>query len=187
VGVPVPGCELRIVGDDGAPMPEEEIGRLELTTPALALGYVGAEEHTGTFLLGAGGARWFRTADRFVRDRDGVFYHAGRVDDLFKVGGRWIAPDEIERTLLRHPAVWECAVVEGHDDDGLAQPVAYVVPNIDHTPSADLSGELMAYVKREIAPYKYPRRIHFVDGLPKDERGRLQRWRLARSARGASG
>jgi acyl-coenzyme A synthetase/AMP-(fatty) acid ligase len=74
--------------------------------------------------------------------------------------------------------VWECAVVEGQDEDGLPRPHAFVVPNVGHTPTPTLSLALMEYVKAEIAPHKYPRAIEFVDSLPKGEGGRIQRWRL---------
>ena len=121
---------------------------------------------------------WLRTGDRFFVDHDGYYFYCGRADDLFKVSGRWVAPSEVEETLLRHPAVWECAVVEGHDEDGLAHPVAYVVPNVGHEPSEHLGTDLMIFVKKEIAPYKYPRQVIFVDGLPRGDDGKLQRWRL---------
>src|SRR5260370_41174727 len=119
-----------------------------------------------------------RTGDRFFVDNDGYYYYCGRGDDLFKVSGRWVAPGEVEETLLMHPAVWECAVVEGHDEDGLAQPVAFVVPNVGHPPSRELGAQLMEFVKREIAPYKYPRQIEFVESLPRGPSGRILRWRL---------
>ncbi len=91
------------------------------------------------------------------------------------MSGRWVSPEEVERTLLGHPAVWECAVVEGQDEDGLPRPHAFVVPNVGHTPTPTLSLALMEYVKAEIAPHKYPRAIDFVDSLPKGEGGRIQR------------
>ncbi|HEX8954468.1 MAG TPA: benzoate-CoA ligase family protein, partial [Polyangia bacterium] len=97
---------------------------------------------------------------------------------LFKVSGRWVSPEEVERTLLGHPAVWECAVVEDRDDDGLPQPHAFIVANIGHAPSDELAHELMRFVKDEIAPYKYPRQVSFVDALPRAPDGKVQRWKL---------
>ncbi len=91
-------------------------------------------------------------------------------------------PDEIERALLMHPAVWECAVVEGSDDDGLPLPVAFIVPNVGHAPCEDLARQLMSFVKDEIAPYKYPRRVAFVETLPRGSDGNVQRWRLRAGA-----
>jgi benzoate-CoA ligase len=165
-GRPVDGIEARIVGDDGVPLPLYEIGALEV--------------RGATVMAQEGDRGWLRVGDRFFVDDDGFYFHCGRADDLFKVSGRWVAPDEVERTLLTHPAVWECAVIEGHDDDGLPLPVAHVVPNVGITPTDDLAQQLMNYVKQQIAPWKYPRAVVFVGELPKDERGVVQRWRLVR-------
>jgi benzoate-CoA ligase family protein len=185
VGQPLHGVETRLVSGDGDAVPHEEIGLLELRGPSVARAYFRAAGAAGEELpVGEDG--WIRPGDRFLMDRDGHYYHCGRVDDLFKVSGRWVSPEEVERTLLGHPAVWECAVVEGEDEDGLPRPHAFVVPNVGHDPSPTLRLALMEYVKAEIAPYKYPRAIDFVDTLPKGEGGRVQRWRLRPArARGA--
>jgi benzoate-CoA ligase family protein len=167
-GKPLPTVEARVVGPTGETLPPQEIGMLELKAPQVSRGYWGQPPREG----------WLRTGDRFFVDEDGYYFYCGRGDDLFKVSGRWVAPGEIEETLLRHPAVWECAVVEGHDEDGLAQPVAYVLPNVGHDPSETLAADLQVFVKKEIAPYKYPRKVVFVDGLPKAKDGKVQRWKL---------
>ncbi len=180
-GRPRPGVEARVVDDAGSPLPAKEIGSLEIKGPTVAQGYWRTGDHTSPGLRGVFHDGWVRPGDRFFIDGDGYYYHCGRADDLFKVSGRWVAPEEVERTLLAHPAVWECAVVEGHDEDGLARPVAFVVPNVGHSPSRELAIALMEFVKKEIAPYKYPREVEFVDTLPKSATGRILRWRLARS------
>lgn len=162
VGKPLPGITARVVDDEGKACPAQEIGALELEAPTV----------TGKL----------RSGDRFLVDSDGYFYHCGRADDLFKVGGRWVAPGEVERALLLHPAVWECAVVEDRDADGLPQPHAYVVVNVGQTPSDALAQGLMQFVKDEIAPYKYPRQVSFVDALPRAPDGKVQRWRLRGNA-----
>ena len=158
VGTPLPGVEARVVDDQGMPVAAQEIGTLELRTPTLAAP--------------------LRPGDRFLVDSDGYYYYCGRADDLFKVSGRWVAPSEIERALLLHPAVWECVVVEDRDDDGLPHPHAFVVANVGHAPTPDLAHELMLFVKREIAPYKYPRQVSFIDTLPRAADGKVQRWKL---------
>ena len=89
-----------------------------------------------------------------------------------------MSPTEVERTLLAHEAVWECAVIGVEDENGLTKPLAYVVPNVDYGPDAELEKELIAHVKREIAPYKYPRWIEFVDSLPKGAHGKVLRFKL---------
>ena len=158
VGQPLPGIEARVVDETGTPVACKEIGALEVRGPTFA----------GPL----------RSGDRFLVDDDGYYFYCGRADDLFKVSGRWIAPGEVERALLLHPAVWECAVVEDRDDDGLPQPHAFVVANVGHPPSDELAHELMRFVKDEIAPYKYPRQVSFVDALPRAADGKVQRWKL---------
>jgi len=158
VGRPLPGIEARVVNGEGNEVAPMEIGALEVRGPTFA------------------GA--LKSGDRFLVDDDGYFFYCGRADDLFKVSGRWLAPAEVERALLLHPAVWECAVVEDRDDDGLPQPHAFVVANIGHAPSDELAFELMRFVKDEIAPYKYPRQVSFVDALPRAPDGKVQRWKL---------
>ena len=158
VGRPLPGIEARVLDDQGNPVKTMEIGALEVRGPT----FTGA----------------LKPGDRFLVDDDGYYFYCGRADDLFKVSGRWVAPAEVERALLLHPAVWECAVVEDRDDDGLPLPHAFVVANVGHKPSDDLAHELMRFVKDEIAPYKYPRQLSFVDALPRAPDGKVQRWKL---------
>ena len=171
-GSPLPGVEARIVDEDGLPVGADEIGTLELRAGSMFLGYWNAPDaadfHDG----------WFRTRDRFMVDRQGVFHHCGRVDDLFKVGGKWVSPVEVERALTAHESVWECAVIGADDEDGLIKPLAFVVPNVGAEPGDALEAELREYVKNELAPYKYPRWIEFVDALPRGPGGKLLRYKL---------
>src|SRR5262249_7133289 len=161
---------------DGQPAAPKEIGILEVRGPTLASKYWNREDDSRlTFVDG-----WLRTADRFMVDEDGFYYHCGRTDDLFKVGGKWVSPGEVERTLLAHEAVWECAVVGVEDEEGLPKPMAFVVANVGHTPGPELERELIEHVKREIAPYKYPRWVQFVDALPKGPHGKVLRYKLRR-------
>jgi len=173
-GQVVPGFEARVIGADGNPAPPREIGTLELRGPTLAARYWNREDDSQVSFRDG----WLRTADRFFVDEDGTFFHCGRSDDLFKVSGKWVSPTEVERTLLAHEAVWECAVIGVEDENGLTKPLAYVVPNVDYGPDAELEKELIAHVKREIAPYKYPRWIEFVDSLPKGAHGKVLRFKL---------
>ncbi len=180
------GFEARILDEQGRPVAVEEIGELEIRGPSVASGYWrgGANsgvrrappQERGPQVFREGG--WLHTGDRFFVDGEGWYYHCGRTDDLFKVSGKWVAPTEVEDTLLAHPAVWEAAVVGQEDADGLTIPVAYVVTNVGHEPTDQLGRELMEFVMSEIAPYKYPRRVEFVAELPKSAQGKVQRWRL---------
>jgi benzoate-CoA ligase family protein len=175
-GRPLPGFEVQVVDDGGQPVGPDEIGTLMVRGQTIVHHYWG-ESATDI------GERWFATRDRFLVAADGTYYHCGRSDDLFKVGGRWVAPSEVERALLAHEAVWECAVIGAEDADGLTVPVAFVVPNIGHAPSEELASELSDYVKSVLTPYKYPRSIDFVDRLPRGPTGKLLRYKLRASER----
>jgi benzoate-CoA ligase len=170
-GRPVPGFDVRVVNDAGEEVGADEIGTLEIRGPTVAIGYW--NDNRATLRQG-----WFKTRDRFLVDRDGNYYHCGRGDDLFKVGGKWVSPAEVEQALLAHEAVWECAVIGADDEDGLIKPLAFVVPNIGHDPGPELERGLREYVKKELAPYKYPRWIEFLGELPKGPQGKVLRYKL---------
>jgi acyl-coenzyme A synthetase/AMP-(fatty) acid ligase len=121
---------------------------------------------------------WCVTGDTFSRDEDGYFTYAGRNDDMLKVGGIWCSPIEIEARLIAHPKVLEVAVVGQADENGNVKPEAWVVLRNEIVASESLSLELMAHCKEHLAPYKFPRRIHFVAELPKTATGKIQRYRL---------
>ncbi|HTM21590.1 MAG TPA: benzoate-CoA ligase family protein [Kofleriaceae bacterium] len=171
-GRPVPGVDARVVGESGSPVGADEIGTLQLQAPTLLRSYW-EEQPDQQFADG-----WFTTRDRFMLDANGNYFHCGRVDDLFKVSGKWVSPGEVERALLAHEAVWECAVIGADDEDGLIKPLAFVVPNIGWDAGPPLEAELREYVKSELAPYKYPRWIEFVSRLPKGPSGKILRYKL---------
>ena len=142
------GLEARLCDDHGTAVHGSEIGHLELRGEPLCGGpWSQAERRVRNDDLAPRGG-WLRTEERFFRDEDGYYFHVGRGDGLFRIGDALVAPQEIEQTLLGHPAVWECAVVEDHDDDGLPLPKAYVVLNLGSEPSVKLARELMEFVKR---------------------------------------
>ena len=173
-GKPVPGFEARIVDDDGRVVGPDEIGTLQIRGKTVLSSYWGeADNDDGQFSAG-----WFTTRDRFMRDAGDDYFHFGRVDDQFKVGGKWVSPAEVEGALLANEAVWECAVIGADDEDGLTKPLAFVVPNIGREGNSALALELRAYVKEELAPYKYPRWIEFVDQIPKGPNGKILRYKL---------
>jgi benzoate-CoA ligase family protein len=174
-GKPLAGVLVRLVDEDGDPVGVDEIGTLELQARSLFTGYWGGSG-TGDIDLRSDG--WFRTRDRFMIDRDGYYHHCGRVDDLFKVGGKWVSPSEVERALTAHEAVWEAAVVGADDEEGLIKPFAFVVTNVGKESGPKLEAELKEYVKNVLAPYKYPRWIEFVDALPRGPGGKLLRYKL---------
>jgi benzoate-CoA ligase family protein len=172
-GRPVPGFEARIIDDEGKSMGPDVIGTLQIRGPTVLRNYWGEEQFEDQFQDG-----WFTTRDRFMMDEEGNYYHCGRLDDLFKVGGKWVSPIEVERALSAHEAVWDCAVIGADDEDGLIKPYAFVVPNIGHEPDKALKGELREYVKSVLAPYKYPRWFEFRERLPRGPGGKLLRYKL---------
>jgi benzoate-CoA ligase len=121
---------------------------------------------------------WCVTADKFVRDAVGYYWYRGRSDDLLKVGGRYVAPVEIENCLLQHPAVLEAAVVGYKDEEQLEKPRAFVVLKPGQKAGPQLALELQAFVKGKIQPFKYPRDVRFIDALPKSDRGKVLKTKL---------
>jgi benzoate-CoA ligase family protein len=167
LGQVVPGYSARVVDEDGNELPEGETGRLWIEGDTAALMYWQAREKSLETFSGD----VVMSGDLFARDADGFFHYRGRADDLLKVGGIWVAPQEIEQCLAAHPDVAECAVV-GYEDDGLQKPRAFVVLHEHATPDA---AALQAHVKATLSPHKYPRDVRFVAELPKTGSGKIDR------------
>jgi benzoate-CoA ligase len=170
----LPGCEARIVDENGAPVGVNEIGDLLVKTDSTCAGYWDQPEKTKEAFSGP----WFRTGDKYYQDQDGYLWCAGRADDLFKVHGLWLCPSEVEAALIAHPAVLEAAVVAHEDEAGLAKPAAYVVLRSGFAPDAALASELQEWVATRIGGYKRPRWVQFLSELPKTATGKLQRYKL---------
>ena len=143
----------------------DENGELSIEGDTAALLYWGEHEKTKQTFSGD----TVRTGDLFERDQDGYFWYRGRADDLIKVSGIWVAPAEIEDTLLAHPDVVECAVV-GHEEDGLTVARAYVVARAQLDEPT-----LQEFVRARLAGHKVPRLVSFVDELPKTPSGKIDR------------
>ena len=173
-GLPVPGYEAIVVDDEGRPVPPGEIGNLRVKGDSIMAYYWNKHEKTKETLFGP----WIQTGDKYFQDKDGYFWFCGRADDMLKVGGIWVSPVEVEATLVRHAAVLEAAVVGKEDTDRLVKPKAFVVLKEPWKAGDALAGELKAFVKDKIAPYKYPRWIEFVGELPKTATGKIQRFKL---------
>ena len=127
---------------------------------------------------------WNITGDAYVQDDDGYFWYQARTDDMIISGGYNIAGPEVENVLLEHHAVKECAVIGVPDEERGHVVKAFVVLHEGHAADEDTVRRLQDWVKQEIAPYKYPRSVAFVDSLPRTETGKLQRYKL-REAEGA--
>jgi benzoate-CoA ligase len=178
-GKPVPGYELRLLGDDGQPVGVDEIGELQVRGPSAAFCYWNnVEKSRNTFQGG-----WTRSGDRYSLTEDGYYVYAGRSDDMLKVGGIYVSPAEVESALTGHEAVLEAAVIGREDSDQLIKPAAYVVLKPGREASPALAEELQQYVKSHLAPFKYPRWVEFIGDLPKTATGKIQRFKLRAAAK----
>lgn len=175
LGKIVPGYEYRIVGDDHRNVPAGEMGALWIKGDSQAVGYFNDREKSRNTFKG----EWCVSGDQFRVDEEGYFWYGGRGDDLLKVGGIFVSPLEIESCLVEHPAVAECAVV-GYEEEGLTKPKAFVVTTPDRDPSDDLAAELQEFVKKALPSFKYPRKVEFIDSLPRNDRGKVDRKELKR-------
>ncbi len=173
-GKPFLGYDLKIVDGSGDEVPPGEVGNLLVKGETSALFYLHQYERSQQTFLG----QWLFTGDKYYVDEDGFYWHAGRSDDMMKVGGIWVSPVEVESTLISHPAVLECAVVAQEDQSNLIKPKAFVILNQTHTGSDELTTELIAYCTEQIAAYKRPRWIEYVAELPKTATGKIQRFKL---------
>ena len=157
MGRPLPGIDVEIVDGELTVDPR--------TVPTFFLGYAGETAPTG---------RW-HTGDQVRQDENGWLYFESRADDVIVSAGYRIGPAEVESTLLGHPAVREAAII-GVPDDARGQVVAaFIVLRDGYTASDALAAELQAYARAETAPYKYPRRVSFVEALPKTTSGKIHR------------
>ncbi|WP_193172570.1 benzoate-CoA ligase family protein [Nisaea nitritireducens] len=177
-GKAVPGYELRLVDENGAHCKPGEMGILEVSGPTAAVMYWNQRTKSIDTFRGA----WTRTGDKYVADENGVYTYCGRNDDMMKVGGIYVSPFEVEGALLKHEAVLEVAVVGHPDHDGLIKPKAYVVLAEGVDASDTLTEDLTAFVKKDLASFKYPRWIIYADELPKTATGKIQRFKLRETA-----
>jgi benzoate-CoA ligase len=173
-GKAVAGYQMRLLDDDGNPVRPGQIGNLLVSGGSIASSYWSQREETRRNMLG----EWFVTGDRYMMDADGYFYFRGRSDDMLRVGGKWLAPREVEKTINQHPAVAESAVVGYKDKDELIKPYAFVVLNPAAQPTDNLQEDIKQFVRDRIAAYKYPRWIEFTANIPKTAGGKIQRFVL---------
>jgi len=171
-GTPVPGYQACILGPDGQPLPHGAVGRLAVRGPT------GCRYLDDTRQAQYVQAGWNVTGDAYLEDEDGYFRYQARTDDMIISAGYNIAAPEVETVLLEHAAVAECAVIGVPDEERGQIVKAYVVLRAGHAPDAATVRLLQDYVKRAVAPYKYPRAIEFVSELPRTATGKLQRFRL---------
>ena len=176
MGKVYPGHQVRIVDEEGNDVPRGEVGEIVAapSDPTLFLGYWGQLGVPETLRLG----RYIRTRDLARMDEDGYVWYQGRNDDLIKSAGYRIGPAEVEDTLLKHPAVAEAAVVASPDPERGTIVKAFVRVREGVMPSDDLVRALQSLVKQDLAAYKYPREVEFVDSFPLTSSGKIRRGEL---------
>jgi acetyl-CoA synthetase/medium-chain acyl-CoA synthetase len=176
MGLPMPGHRVEIIDEQGRILPPGEVGDIALSgsPPSLFRGYWKDEAAS----QGARRGRWYVTGDRGYRDEDGYFWFVGRADDVIISAGYRIGPFEVESALIEHPDVLEAAVVGVPDPDRGSIVKAFVVLRPGKSGGAPLVKRLQDHVKSVTAPYKYPRRIEFIDELPKTVSGKIRRVEL---------
>ncbi len=176
MGLPTPGYDIDLVGEDGRSCETGEKGQIVVRTDSrmpvgMFRGYYRDPELTAR--------SWhdgiYRTGDVAWKDEDGYFWFVGRTDDVIKSSGYRIGPFEVESALIEHPAVLECAVTGIPDPDRGAVVKATVVLAKGYSASPELAVELQEHVKKTTAPYKYPRIVEFATELPKTISGKIRR------------
>jgi acetyl-CoA synthetase len=184
-GLRVPGYEISLRGADGREVADGEEGILWVRGDSNSPCYWNRPDKTAETMHADG---WICSGDRFVRDGAGFHYFRGRADDLVKISGQWVHPQEVERCLADHPQVRECAVVAVTGGDDLTRLAAFVVrPAPAPGAEATVTRALQDYVKERLLPHKYPRTIAYLDELPKTGTGKIDRQALAALARKGGG
>ncbi|MDH4178144.1 MAG: AMP-binding protein, partial [Thermoleophilia bacterium] len=176
MGLPTPGHDVDVIGDDGQPVARGVEGDIALRgrPPSLFARYWQDRDETAAVFRGD----WYVTGDRAVRDEAGYFWFTGRADDVITSAGYRIGPFEVENALLEHAAVAESAAVGKPDPDRGEIVKAFVVLRAGIEPSDELAHELQEHAKALTSPHKYPREIEFVDALPKTRSGKIRRVEL---------
>jgi 2-aminobenzoate-CoA ligase len=177
-GRAIPGYEARVVDEHGKPVPAGEPGRLAVRG-ATGCRYLADPERQRKYVQNG----WNVTGDTYKMDADGYFWYQARSDDMIISAGYNISGPEVEGTLLEHPKVKECAVVGAPDPERGMLVKAFVVLRKPEDAGSTTAKELQDYVKGQIAPYKYPRAVEFVEALPRTETGKVQRFRLREQER----
>lgn len=165
-----PGFEARLVDEAGNDVAEGQPGQLLVRGVGTAARYWNLPEKSRETMLPDG---WLRTGDMFTRS-GGVFVHQGRCDDMLKVGGRFVSPQEVENVLLTHPDVVECAV-SGCRVEGLERPLAVIVARDGAAVGPGLAGELRRFIRQRLPEDMCPARVRFAAELPKTATGKIIR------------
>jgi 2-aminobenzoate-CoA ligase len=175
-GKEIPGYRAAVLDEDGNPVPPGTPGRLAVKGPT-GCRYLADPRQAEYVQKG-----WNFTGDTYLRDEDGYFHYLARRDDMIVSSGYNIAGPEVEEALAGHPAVNECCVVGAPDPQRGQLVKAYVVLREGVAATPELVTELQEFTKRQIAPYKYPRVVEFIESLPRTSTGKIQRYVLRQRA-----
>ena len=179
MGMPAPGIDLQVIDDDGNILEADREGDIAVRIrPQPPQGFFREYRNDPERTAATRKGDWYVTGDRACRDEDGYFWFVSRADDVILSAGYRIGPFEVESALIEHPAVAESAVVSSPDRTRGEVVKAFVVLAPGYGASDGLKQELQDHVKQVTAPYKYPRRIDFVDSLPKTVSGKIRRVEL---------
>ena len=170
-GRPYPGVDIKIIAADGGELAPRAIGEICIRSPANMLGYWNRPEATADTLRDG----YVHTGDAGFVDEEGFVHVCDRLKDMICSAGENIYPAEVESALCSHPAVAEAAVIGVPDDRWGELAIALVVPRDGQSMEP---GPLLAHVRGQLADFKVPRRIEFVDALPRTPSGKIQKHRL---------
>jgi len=173
-GVVLDGYECKLTDESGKLIEGAGRGTLHVRGGSAIPHYLNKPEKTAETIRDG----WVRTGDVYRRDADGFFWFEGRSDDLFKCSGMWVSPGEVEDAVARHPAVLEAAVIAEADETGATIPAAYVMLRPGHAPGEVLEREIKEQAAKTLPRFKQPKRIHFMDQLPRTPTGKVQRFKL---------
>jgi acetyl-CoA synthetase len=175
MGKPTPGWYIELHDEDGKQVKPGEEGSIAIRIDPRPVGffmeYWGNEEANANSTRGG----FYYTGDRAIKDEDGYFWFVGRDDDVIKASGYRIGPFEVESAILEHQAVQEAAVIGSPDIIRGFVVKAFIVLKSGYEPSDKMARDIQEYVKSVTAPYKYPRKIEFVNELPKTISGKIKR------------
>ena len=171
-GVVLPGWEVKLVNDEGREIEGDGTGKLLVKGDSIAAFYWEKHEKTKSTFLG----EWYDTGDTFMRE--GRYYrHYGRADDLIKTRGLWVSPIRVENALLKHPAVMECAVVQGFNENELEVVACYIILSDGY--KEDVLDELKTFLRDQgLKGFEIPEKWVFVEDLPRTATGKIQRYKL---------
>ena len=171
VGLPAVNVEVRIVDEEGREVSPGEVGEIIYRGPTVMKGYYKKDEATAEAFRGG----WFHSGDLVRQDDEGFIYVVDRVKDMIISGGENIYPAEVERAVERHPSVREVAVIGVPHPRWVESPVAVVVADGNEQPEQE---EVLDFLKADLASYKKPRAVVYVDELPRNASGKILKRQL---------